>query len=224
MPNPQVLETQLETVAIRDSRLAWINGMNQNELFLYLECYVGVGGGGQSSLELIQGARSAGHGPDRASRSNRLLPFLLAFAAYPCLFVVFEGYEWGGKTLQTNIYFNIAKDEVVFKGKCTNRVSFDERRYFFAQMNELFQQNAMFTISSRFQSNVFDSIFIQAREGCIPYLKDYRTFLKSGQNKLPSLIKTHPVHKEYNKLWFFSLQFSENRLFLTFIIYEINLV
>ena len=46
MPNPQVLETQLETVAIRDSRLAWINGMNQNELFLYLECYVGVGGGG----------------------------------------------------------------------------------------------------------------------------------------------------------------------------------
>ena len=36
---------------------------------------------------------------------------------------------------------------------------------FFAQINEIFLQNAMITISSRFQPEVFDLIFIQARVG-----------------------------------------------------------
>ena len=36
---------------------------------------------------------------------------------------------------------------------------------YFAQINKIFWQNATFTISSRFQGQVFDLIFIQVRAG-----------------------------------------------------------
>ena len=52
---------------------------------------------------LIRRARLAGHGRRRARSATRLFPFGVAFAAYPPLPAVLDGYEWGGRTLSAGV-------------------------------------------------------------------------------------------------------------------------
>ena len=52
-----------------------------------------------------------------------------------------------------------------FPSRQTGRVLISDGGFFFVQINEIFLQNAVFTISSRFQPQVFNLIFIQVRVG-----------------------------------------------------------